>query len=230
MRSDLPAAVKKATLLEFDRVLGLGLAEWQPEEAGDPGRDPGAGRAAPVLCDGGVHIFRFAPKSAQLASLTYHRCLPSLDRQAGDRVENPFQLDLPRWNLAGARADDVGIIGVANQAGIPASAGLFLGGGSGQAVIDVPAEPQRADQLHPGWSCSPERLGQGDDQGDFLGRVDRPVQVFFSLDQRLEKLRQVAVDTIRHVEVAGQGAEPPAGFSSSRRRAATAFGPAPQRW
>jgi cysteinyl-tRNA synthetase len=29
-RADLPAAVKKATLLECDRVLGLGLAAWQP--------------------------------------------------------------------------------------------------------------------------------------------------------------------------------------------------------
>jgi len=29
-RADLPAAVKRATVLEFDRVLGLGLAEWQP--------------------------------------------------------------------------------------------------------------------------------------------------------------------------------------------------------
>ena len=30
VKSDLPAATKKATLLEFDKVLGLGLAEWQP--------------------------------------------------------------------------------------------------------------------------------------------------------------------------------------------------------
>ena len=30
VRSDLPAGVKKGTLLHFDRVLGLGLAEWQP--------------------------------------------------------------------------------------------------------------------------------------------------------------------------------------------------------
>jgi len=30
VKSDLPDAVKKATLLEFDRVLGLRLAEWQP--------------------------------------------------------------------------------------------------------------------------------------------------------------------------------------------------------
>jgi cysteinyl-tRNA synthetase len=28
----LSPATKKATLLEFDRVLGLRLAEWQPEE------------------------------------------------------------------------------------------------------------------------------------------------------------------------------------------------------
>lgn len=32
VRSDLPSAVKKATLLEFDRVLGLNLANWQPPE------------------------------------------------------------------------------------------------------------------------------------------------------------------------------------------------------
>ena len=30
VRSDLHAGVKKGTLLHFDRVLGLGLAEWQP--------------------------------------------------------------------------------------------------------------------------------------------------------------------------------------------------------
>jgi cysteinyl-tRNA synthetase len=30
VRNDLPAATKKATLLAFDRVLGLRLAEWQP--------------------------------------------------------------------------------------------------------------------------------------------------------------------------------------------------------
>jgi cysteinyl-tRNA synthetase len=30
VRSDLPPTTKKATLLEFDRVLGLGLAQWQP--------------------------------------------------------------------------------------------------------------------------------------------------------------------------------------------------------
>jgi cysteinyl-tRNA synthetase len=32
VRSDLPAGVKKATLLEFDRVLGFDLADWQPRE------------------------------------------------------------------------------------------------------------------------------------------------------------------------------------------------------
>jgi cysteinyl-tRNA synthetase len=32
VKSDLPAATKKATLLQFDRVLGLRLAEWQPTE------------------------------------------------------------------------------------------------------------------------------------------------------------------------------------------------------
>ena len=36
VKSDLPEPVKKATLLEFDRVLGLRLAEWQPEEAPVP--------------------------------------------------------------------------------------------------------------------------------------------------------------------------------------------------
>jgi cysteinyl-tRNA synthetase len=33
LRSDLPPPTKKATLLQFDRVLGLQLAEWQPAEA-----------------------------------------------------------------------------------------------------------------------------------------------------------------------------------------------------
>src|SRR5262245_25849566 len=32
VKSDLPAAIKKATLVQFDRVLGLRLAEWQPTE------------------------------------------------------------------------------------------------------------------------------------------------------------------------------------------------------
>ncbi len=32
VRSNLPPATKKGTLLHFDRVLGLGLAEWQPAE------------------------------------------------------------------------------------------------------------------------------------------------------------------------------------------------------
>ena len=36
VRSDLPGPVKKATLLEFDRVLGLGLAAWRPTEADVP--------------------------------------------------------------------------------------------------------------------------------------------------------------------------------------------------
>jgi cysteinyl-tRNA synthetase len=31
-RSELPASTQKATLLLFDRVLGLGLAEWAPKE------------------------------------------------------------------------------------------------------------------------------------------------------------------------------------------------------
>ena len=36
VKSDLPAPAKKATLLEFDRVLGLRLEEWQPAEAAVP--------------------------------------------------------------------------------------------------------------------------------------------------------------------------------------------------
>jgi cysteinyl-tRNA synthetase len=36
VKSDLDAATKKATMLEFDRVLGLGLVEWQPEEVEIP--------------------------------------------------------------------------------------------------------------------------------------------------------------------------------------------------
>lgn len=32
LRSDLPKAVKKATLLKFDEVFGLGLADWKPAE------------------------------------------------------------------------------------------------------------------------------------------------------------------------------------------------------
>ena len=36
VRSDLPAAEKKATLLCFDRVLGLGLADWRPAETSVP--------------------------------------------------------------------------------------------------------------------------------------------------------------------------------------------------
>jgi cysteinyl-tRNA synthetase len=32
VRSDLHPATKKATLLEFDRIFGLGLADWQPPE------------------------------------------------------------------------------------------------------------------------------------------------------------------------------------------------------
>jgi cysteinyl-tRNA synthetase len=30
VKSDLPASTKKATLCEFDKVLGLRLAEWEP--------------------------------------------------------------------------------------------------------------------------------------------------------------------------------------------------------
>jgi cysteinyl-tRNA synthetase len=36
LKSDLPAATKKATLLQFDRVLGLQLADWQPIEESIP--------------------------------------------------------------------------------------------------------------------------------------------------------------------------------------------------
>jgi cysteinyl-tRNA synthetase len=36
VRSDLPPATRKATLLEFDKVLGLNLAHWQPVEAAVP--------------------------------------------------------------------------------------------------------------------------------------------------------------------------------------------------
>ena len=32
LRSDMPPAIKKGTILEFDRVFGLGLAEWKPRE------------------------------------------------------------------------------------------------------------------------------------------------------------------------------------------------------
>lgn len=32
VKSDLPASTKKATLLQFDKILGLRLAEWQPKE------------------------------------------------------------------------------------------------------------------------------------------------------------------------------------------------------
>ena len=36
VKSDLPAQTKKATILLFDRVLGLGLADWQPTEEAIP--------------------------------------------------------------------------------------------------------------------------------------------------------------------------------------------------
>ncbi|HSR32728.1 MAG TPA: cysteine--tRNA ligase, partial [Anaerolineae bacterium] len=36
VRSDLPPSTKKATLLEFDSVLGLRLAEWKPAEVDVP--------------------------------------------------------------------------------------------------------------------------------------------------------------------------------------------------
>ncbi len=37
VRSELPPATKQATILTFDRVLGLRLGEWQPEEETIPG-------------------------------------------------------------------------------------------------------------------------------------------------------------------------------------------------
>ncbi len=37
VKSDLPPDIKKATLLEFDRVLGLRLGEWEPQEESVPG-------------------------------------------------------------------------------------------------------------------------------------------------------------------------------------------------
>jgi len=36
IKSDLPAATKKATLIEFDKVFGLGLSTWQPEAVAIP--------------------------------------------------------------------------------------------------------------------------------------------------------------------------------------------------
>ncbi len=36
VKSDLPSSTKKATLLEFDRILGLRLADWQPAAEGIP--------------------------------------------------------------------------------------------------------------------------------------------------------------------------------------------------
>lgn len=36
LKSDLPAEKKKATLLQFDQVLGLGLADWKPKEVAIP--------------------------------------------------------------------------------------------------------------------------------------------------------------------------------------------------
>ncbi len=36
VKSDLPSAARKATLLEFDRVLGLRLADWQPKQEAVP--------------------------------------------------------------------------------------------------------------------------------------------------------------------------------------------------
>ena len=36
LRGTLPPAVKRATLLEFDRVFGLGLAAWVPKQEAVP--------------------------------------------------------------------------------------------------------------------------------------------------------------------------------------------------
>jgi cysteinyl-tRNA synthetase len=36
VKDGLPPSTKKATLLQFDRVLGLRLADWQPKEAAIP--------------------------------------------------------------------------------------------------------------------------------------------------------------------------------------------------
>ena len=36
VRSDLPDGLKKATIMRFDEILGLSLAEWQPEETAVP--------------------------------------------------------------------------------------------------------------------------------------------------------------------------------------------------
>ena len=44
LRGDLPPAVKRATLLRFDDVLGLGLAQWQPQQDDVPPEVAGAGR------------------------------------------------------------------------------------------------------------------------------------------------------------------------------------------
>ena len=37
LRGTLPASTRRATLLRFDEVLGLGLADWRPSEVGAPG-------------------------------------------------------------------------------------------------------------------------------------------------------------------------------------------------
>src|SRR4029453_3168060 len=60
VKDDLYRATKKATLLQFDRVLGLRLAEWQPEEAVIPPEilalveDREKARAAKKWKDGGA--------------------------------------------------------------------------------------------------------------------------------------------------------------------------------
>jgi cysteinyl-tRNA synthetase len=36
LRGDLPPAIKRATLLKFDRIFGLGLAEWVPKQETAP--------------------------------------------------------------------------------------------------------------------------------------------------------------------------------------------------
>ena len=48
VKSDLPDPTKKATILEFDRVLGLRLAEWETYRRRNPRRNPRTGRTTPT--------------------------------------------------------------------------------------------------------------------------------------------------------------------------------------
>ena len=47
LKSDLPDPAKKATMLEFDKVLGLSLVEWEPKEVDVPRRGAGDGGSPP---------------------------------------------------------------------------------------------------------------------------------------------------------------------------------------